>query len=186
MNRRGDDRKALPARPLWPRPLLSLLLALVWLLLQQSLALPQLAAAALLGWGLPRLLQGWLVWPGEPVAPGGQRRRRSAWRRAGVALGLAGVVAWDILRGNLAVARLVLWPGARPRPAWVSVPLTLTQPGAISLLAAVVTTTPGTVSCLIDERRSRLLVHVLDTADAAALVAEIGRRYEQPIREIFE
>ena len=41
-------------------PLLSALLALAWLLLQQSLAVPQLITAAVLGLILPRLLHGFL------------------------------------------------------------------------------------------------------------------------------
>ncbi|MDP3628316.1 MAG: Na+/H+ antiporter subunit E, partial [Hydrogenophaga sp.] len=41
-------------------PLLSVSLAAVWLLLQQSLALPQLLVAALLGLVVPRWLHGFL------------------------------------------------------------------------------------------------------------------------------
>lgn len=158
-------------------PWLSLLLALVWLLLQQSAALPQLITAAVLGLGLPRLLHGWLGPVGRPPARAGRLR---------VAARLAIVVLWDILRGNLAVARLALSPTARPRPAWVQLPLALRHPGAIHLLASVVTMTPGTVSCVIDEDRWWLLIHVLDGDDPAAVVAEIRQRYEQPIGELFE
>lgn len=164
--------------PGWlPHPWLSLLLALVWLLLQQSAALPQLITAAVLGLGLPRLLHGWL---------GLARQAPPRAGRLGVAAHLAAVVLWDILRGNLAVARLALSPGARPRPAWVQLPLALQHPGAIHLLASVVTMTPGTVSCVIDEARGLLLIHVLDGDDPAAVVAEIRQRYEQPIRTLFE
>ena len=70
--------------------------------------------------------------------------------------------------------------------AWVPVPLELTHPTAITLLATVITTTPGTVSCLVDDERHEILVHALDCADPAALAAEIKQRYEAPLREIFE
>ena len=132
---------------------------------------------AVLGLGLPRLLYGWL---------GPARRAPPRAGRLGVAARLAIVVLWDILRGNLAVARLVLSPGAQPRPAWVRLPLALRHPGAVHLLASVVTMTPGTVSCVIDEDRWLLLIHVLDGDDPAAVVAEVRQRYEQPIRELFE
>jgi multicomponent K+:H+ antiporter subunit E len=164
--------------PGWlPHPWLSLLLALVWLLLQQSAAPAQLITAAVLGLGLPRWLHGWL---------GPARRALPRAGRLGVAARLAIVVLWDILRGNLAVARLALTPGVQPRPAWVQLPLALRHPGAIHLLASVVTMTPGTVSCVIDEARWQLLIHVLDGDDPDAVVAEIRQRYEQPIRELFE
>jgi multicomponent K+:H+ antiporter subunit E len=38
----------------------------------------------------------------------------------------------------------------------------------------------------IDEARVRILVHVLDLADPAALVSEIKSRYERPLKDIFE
>jgi multicomponent K+:H+ antiporter subunit E len=151
---------------------LSLLIAAVWLLLQQSLALPQLMTATVLALGLPRLLHGFL---GPAVRP----------RRFGVALRLAGIVLWDIVVSNLTVARLVLNPAAQPRPAWVPVPLTLTHPTAITLLATIITTTPGTVSCVVDEARGEILVHALDCDDPGALAEQMKQRYEAPLMEIF-
>ncbi len=154
-------------------PVLSLLLALVWLLLQRSLAPAHLLSAALLGLLLPRLVQGFL---GPALRP----------RRLGLALRFVFIVLWDIVLSNLTVARLVLSPSARPQPAWVRVPLALQQPGAITLLATIITTTPGTVSCVVDEAAGEILVHALDCADAPALAAQIKARYEQPLLEIFE
>lgn len=162
-----------PGAGWFSHPVLSLLLAAAWLLLQRSLAPAQLLTAALLALLVPRLVHGFLG-PGVRL------------RAVGAALRLAGVVLWDILVSNLVVARLVLDPSARPRPAWVPVPLALTHPTAVSLLASIVTTTPGTVSCVVDEERREILVHALDCADPGALAADIQRRYEAPLREIFE
>jgi len=86
---------------------------------------------------------------------------------------------------NLAVARRVLGPIGRLRPAFVEVPLDTTQPDAVALLASIITMTPGTLAAEIDEARARIIVHVLDLEDAAALVAQIKRRYELPLKEIF-
>ena len=159
-------------RKWFSHPALSVLLAAVWLLLQQSLALPQLIWAAVLGLLLPRLIHGFLG-PALHL------------HRPGLALRFVFVVLWDILVSNLSVARLVLTPWSRPQPAWVRVPLTLSQPGAVSLLASIITMTPGTVSCVIDEEAHEILVHALNCTDPAALVAEIKARYEQPLLEIF-
>jgi multicomponent K+:H+ antiporter subunit E len=156
-----------------PHPTLSVLLALAWLLLQQSVAPPQIVFAALLGWALPRLLHGFL----------GEATRVHAWAAV---LRLAGVVLWDILVANFTVARLVLWPSARPQPTWLAVPLDLQHPTAITLLATVITTTPGTVSCIVDAPGRQILVHALDGSDAAGQVRQIKQRYEQPLKEIFE
>ncbi len=159
-------------RKWFSHPALSVLLAAVWLLLQQSLALPQLIWAAVLGLLLPRLIHGFLG-PALHL------------HRPGLALRFVFVVLWDILVSNLSVARLVLSPWSRPQPAWVRVPLSLSQPGAVALLASIITMTPGTVSCVIDEEAHEILVHALNCTDPAALVAEIKARYEQPLLEIF-
>jgi multicomponent K+:H+ antiporter subunit E len=156
-----------------PHPALSLVLAVAWLLLQQSLAPAHLLSAAVLALLLPRLLHGFI---GEAVHP----------RALGTAVRLAGVVLWDIVVSNLTVARIALDPRADPQPAWVPVALDAVHPSAVTLLATIITMTPGTVSCVVDEREHLILVHALDCADAAALAAQIKQRYEAPLRHIFE
>lgn len=153
-------------------PWLSALLAVSWLLLQHTLAPVHLISAVLVGLVVPRLLHGFL----PAMAP----------VQLVPAVRLLAVVLWDIVQSNFVVARLVLGPLSRPRPAWVTVPLALTHPTAISMLASIITTTPGTVSCTIDEQRRHILVHALDCSDAAQMVADIKARYEAPLLAIFE
>lgn len=164
---------AAAARGWLPHPLLSLLLAVLWLLLQQSLAVPQLITAAVLGWLVPRLVAGFL----GPA---------SRLHRPALALRFTGVVLWDIVVSNLTVARLVLDPRSRPQPAWVKVPLDTQHPMAITLLATIITTTPGTVSCVVDEAGGFILVHALDCDDAEAAARAMKSRYEAPLRAILE
>lgn len=154
------------------RPVLSVLLALAWLTLQQSLDLGNVLTACVLGWGLPRLLGGFLGPAAQP---------RSVAR----ALRLGFTVLWDIIVSNITVARLVLNPRSVPHPAWVKVPLTLTQPTAQALLASIITMTPGTVSAIVDEEGGCIWVHALDCDDPAAVATDIDRRYQQPLMEIL-
>lgn len=154
------------------RPVLSVLLALAWLLLQQSIDLGNVLTACVLGWGLPRLLGGFLGPAAQP-------------RAFGRALRLGLTVLWDIVVSNITVARLVLNPGSTPHPAWVKVPLTLTQPTAQALLASIITMTPGTVSAIVDEEGACIWVHALDCDDPAGVAADIDRRYQQPLMEIL-
>lgn len=153
-------------------PWLSVLLAITWLLLQHSLSVFHLLSGVLIGLIVPRLLKDFLPDP------------RRLNMRAAVRLG--GVVLWDIVVSNITVARLVLGPMSRMQPAWVPVPLTLTNPTAIALLATIITTTPGTVSCTIDEERHEILVHALNCDDPAQMAADIKARYEAPLLAIFE
>jgi len=157
---------------LLPHPIVSFFVAVVWLGLHSSVAPIHLAGASLLAVALPLLLDRLLH---DPV------RVERPW----VAVRLALLVLWDIVVANVAVARLVLGPMARLRPAFVEVPLDISHPDAVALLASIVTITPGAVSADVDEARTRILVHVLDLDDEATLVAMIKRRYEAPLKEIF-
>lgn len=153
-------------------PWLSALLALSWLLLTHSLAPVHLLSAALIGLIVPRLLH-------EALPPAPRIRALPALR-------LMGVVLWDIVLSNITVARLVLGRMDRPQPAWVPVPLDLQHPTAIALFASIITTTPGTVSCTVDEPGRRIWVHALDCSDPAQAAADMKARYEAPLRDIFE
>jgi multicomponent K+:H+ antiporter subunit E len=99
---------------------------------------------------------------------------------------LLGVVAYDILTANIAVARLILTPNRPVRPAFVIMPLALRTDLAISLLANTICLTPGTVSARLSADQRELLIHALDVDDPQTLVETIRERYETPLREIFE
>jgi multicomponent K+:H+ antiporter subunit E len=166
-------RPPVSARERWlPHPMLSSLLAASWLLLMHTYEPVQVVWAVVLGLAVPVLLRHFL--------PAGSRPRMAP------ALRLFAVVLWDIVVANVTVARLVLGPMSRLRPAWVRVPLDATHPTAIALLATIITTTPGTVSCVIDEERGEILVHALDCDDPQTMACEIKQRYETPLRVIFE
>ena len=153
-------------------PIVSFSVLVVWLGLHSSLAPLHVVSGAFLAVLIPMLLT-------RPLGD------RVTIRRPGVAFRLAGIVVWDIIVANLAVARRVLGPLARLRPGFIEVPLDLTHPDAVALLASIIAITPGTVVSDIDEARTRILVHVLDLDDPARLVAEIKHRYERPLKEIF-
>ncbi len=161
-------------RRLLPHPLLSLVLWLSWLALNNTVAPGQVLLGALLAWVLPladlHLADG--AWP--------------HLRRPGVALRLALRVLGDIVVSNVEVARRVLGPESAIRPGFVRVPLDLTDDWAITALAGIITMTPGTLTADIAEDRSYLLVHAFHVDDADAIIASIKTRYEAPLKEIYE
>jgi multicomponent K+:H+ antiporter subunit E len=168
------DARAKPESHSWVAHIaLSLLLAAVWLLLRQSVALVDLIWAVVLGLVVPRLVFGFI---GPAAGPRGLAR----------IVRFAGIVLWDIVVSNITVARIVLNPWSKPRPAWVPVHLDTHHPTAVTLLATVITTTPGTVSCVVDDEKWVIHVHALDCDDPAEMAAQIKQRYERPLREIFE
>ncbi len=157
-----------------PHPVLSVALVLVWLLLQNSFDLGNLLLGLVLGLCIPLWTSG--LWP-KPL-------RVRSW---GAVLRYSVMVIGDIVVANIDVARLILFRrSSELRTRWVSVPLELSSPEAITVLAGTVTMTPGTVSCDLSADGRHLLVHCLDAPDAEQIVREIKTRYEARLKEIFE
>ena len=71
-------------------------------------------------------------------------------------------------------------------PKWYRVPLETEHEQVNSLLAMIITTTPGTVSAGIDQERGDILVHSLSTENTESDVQDIKQRYEAPLMEIFD
>lgn len=153
-------------------PVLTVTLALSWLALSRSVEPVHLLSALLLGLIVPRLLHRFLA----PASRG------LDW---GAALRLALVVLIDIVKSNIAVARIVLGPMSRPQPAWLPVPLASTHERVNAIFASIITTTPGTVSATIDETNGLIWVHALDCGDHQAAIDDMKTRYEAPLLRIF-
>ncbi|PRB79978.1 Na+/H+ antiporter subunit E [Pseudomonas sp. MYb185] len=156
-----------------PHPWLSLLLLIIWQLLVNQLSLGSLLLGLLLALLIPQLTR--LFWPNPPTL-----------YRPGVLAGFMLRVLGDIVIANFQVARMVLGPNARLRPAFVVYPLELRDEFAISVLANTISLTPGTVSADISDDHRSLLIHGLDVPDAQELIDVIKQRYEKPLMEIFE
>ncbi|WP_324753695.1 Na+/H+ antiporter subunit E [Roseovarius sp. Pro17] len=158
---------------LLPHPLLTLLLTVVWVLLQGTLSPGMVVFGLILGILIPWVTSVW--WPDTPH---GFR----PWRMAIYIV----IVLWDVMVANVQVAWIVLTkPNAKLRPAWVVVPLDLRQPEAITVLAGTITLTPGTVSADLSDEGHSLLVHALHTDDPDAVRDDIKHRYERRLKEIF-
>ncbi len=95
------------------------------------------------------------------------------------------VLIWDILMCNIRVARQVLGREEKIHSGFIWYPLEIGNIHGVSTLACCITLTPGTVTAALSDDRCYLLVHVLDLEDEAQLVADIKRRYERPLMEIF-
>ena len=158
---------------LLPHAPLSLLLLVIWLLLNDSLAPGQILLGGVFAFLIPLFTKRF--WP-EPAL----------FKRPVRALRLTGLVLYDIIVANFAVSRIVLGPTKAVKPAFVQVPLDLKADFSITLLASVISLTPGTLSADVNAERSHLLVHALSEEDPETLVRHIKVRYEAPIKEILE
>lgn len=99
---------------------------------------------------------------------------------------LTGIVLTDIVRSNIAVARIVLFRPHEPNSGFIRLPIELQSPYALAVLAVIITATPGTLWLEHDARNNFVLIHVLDLIDEAEWINLIKNRYEKLLMEIFE
>ncbi|HXW10897.1 MAG TPA: Na+/H+ antiporter subunit E [Steroidobacteraceae bacterium] len=157
-------------RPAW---LLGLGLVLGWMVLNDGYTPGHLLFAVLLATLLMRGVHR--LRPTQPRV-----------RRLGIFLPLIAHVLVDIVRSNVAVARFAFRPGLPRRSGFVEVPIELRDPHGLSVLAAIVTATPGTAWAGVSDDGRVLRLHVLDVAEGDELVRHVQERYERPLRRIFE
>lgn len=157
-----------------PFPLLTATLLAVWLILNESVSPGTIILGIVLSIAAIRMLM-----PLEP--PQGR------FRRPLVALKLALVVLGDIVRSNMAVARIILNPGTKNRTSgFVRIPLDLHAPYGLATLACIITATPGTIWVEYDSAGNTVLLHILDLVDERVWVETIKGRYEKYLIEVFE
>lgn len=154
---------------------LFLALLALWLILNESFAAGHWLLGAVLAWG------GVAVY--SRLQPAANRVRN----RPLAAVQLLWLVLADIVRSNVAVARIVLGLGASQRTAgFLSMRLELRHPGALAVVACIITATPGTSWVRYDRAAGVLTIHVLDLVDEQAWIHLFKQRYERRLLEIFE
>ena len=156
-----------------PYPVLTTVLLVTWMLLT-SFSLGQLllgAAVATLASQAMATLQ-----PSKPKL-----------RRWELIPRLAGIVALDVLRSNIAVTSIILQGRRRERVSgFVAIPLDLRDRTGLAVLSCIVTSTPGTAWVEYAPDTGVLLIHVLDLIEKDEWIALIKNRYESMLMEIFE
>lgn len=156
-----------------PHPLLTLVLVLLWMALLNSFTAAGLIVGIILGMLIPIYTANF--WPQRPVV-----------RAPLQVLSFVAIVILDVVVANIQVAFLILFRRAeRLRSRWVSIPLELTSPEAITVLVGTITLTPGTVASDLSSDGRTLLVHCLDVGDEEQLVRRIKQRYERRIGAIL-
>lgn len=150
-------------------------LAVLWLVLNQTVAPGQVALAVVLA-----VAVSWAVSPLRPL--------RASIRKPRVVVALLFTVLADVVRGNIGVARVVLGlvRGREVRSGFLDIPLDLRDPHGLAGLAMIVTATPGTLWTDLAPDGSRVTLHILDLEDEEASRRWIKERYEQPLMRIFE
>ena len=103
------------------------------------------------------------------------------------ALELFVFLLWELLLANLRVAYDVLTPGYQMRPGVIALPLDARTDAEITLLANLITLTPGTLSLDVSSDRRVLYIHVMyiDRGDLEEVRRKIKSGFERRVLEVL-
>lgn len=91
----------------------------------------------------------------------------------------------ELMVANLRVARAVIGNPYALRPGIVRIPLEGHTDRSVTVLANLITLTPGTLSLDVEPDRSALYVHCLDVAHPDEVRADIKNGFERRVLEVF-
>ncbi|MGF0524189.1 Na+/H+ antiporter subunit E [Agrobacterium pusense] len=151
-----------------------LLFVAVWLAVTGSLTLANIIFALIIS-----TLALWLI---RHQLPGG----RNHWLRLGRVLSLVLLFFKELELSAWKVAVMVTRPKLDVQPGIFAYPLTVTTDFEITLLANLITLTPGTLSVDVSPDRKMLYVHAIDCSDIEAAKNDIKNGFEKKIMEAFQ
>jgi multicomponent Na+:H+ antiporter subunit E len=88
-------------------------------------------------------------------------------------IGFIGYFFWELLMSNLKVAYDVLTPTHHMCPGVIAVPLDAETDGEITIVANLISLTPGTLSLDVSTDRKVLYIHVMYLVDRDAVIRSI-------------
>ncbi|MGV2106503.1 Na+/H+ antiporter subunit E [Agrobacterium vitis] len=153
--------------------ILNLLMAIIWVAVTGSASLHNLLFGFVLSLAVVGLLR-------EQI--GGVSYLNRTWR----ILSLLLLFLSELAKSAWKVTIMVLSPGLDIKPGIFAFPLSVERDFEITLLANLITLTPGTLSVDVSDDRKILYVHALDCSDPDAARRDIAEGFERKIREAFQ
>ncbi|PAY19410.1 Na+/H+ antiporter subunit E [Rhodopirellula sp. SM50] len=147
-------------------------LALVWALASGRISLLSLMIGFVLGYGV--------LWFAQPLMEPSRY-----FQKLPIAIRFLGFFVWQLLLSNLRVAYDVITPHLYMRPGIIAVPLDATTDREITLLANLITLTPGTLSLDLSEDRRTLYVHAMFVDSPDSVRDSIKNGFERRLLELI-
>ncbi|KEZ47803.1 MULTISPECIES: Na+/H+ antiporter subunit E [Metabacillus] len=110
-------------------------------------------------------------------------RRFYLWN-VGAVLKLIYIFNRELIMSNLAVLKVVLAPKINARPGIFKLETELKKDWEITILANLITLTPGTLVVEISEDNRFLYIHAMDLGDAEEARNDIKNTFEKAIQEV--
>ncbi len=110
---------------------------------------------------------------------------RAYLRRFPKAVGFFFYYLWEILRSNVQVAYDILTPQFRMKPGVIEFPIEAKSDIEITVLANLISMTPGTLSLDVSDDRTKLYVHAMFIEDPDLLRKELTENLERRVLELL-
>lgn len=149
-----------------------LLLTLVWVAISGSYTIPNVVFGFAVGWVVLFIVRDQMRTARVVVRP---------WPTFLLAL----LFVKELVLSSVRVAALVLSPRLDIKPGIFAYPLRVERDFEITLLANLITLTPGTLSVDVSDDRRTLFVHGMDCSNPEQARADIRQGFERMIMEAF-
>ena len=95
------------------------------------------------------------------------------------------IFVWELIMSSVNVAAIVLMPRRVLHPAIIAYPIDVKSDEEKTLLANLITLTPGTLSMDVSDDGNTLYVHCIDADDPDAIISDIKSTFERRIEKVF-
>ena len=150
----------------------NIIFALVWVAVTGAFTLPNMALGFVFGSAALYLIRDHA---GAAVY----------FRRTGRILSLLKLFAFELMMSAISVAKMVLRPNMNLKPGIFAYETELTKDSHITLLANLITLTPGTLTVDVSDDKRILYIHAVDCSDINATRTSIREGFERKINEAF-
>ena len=150
----------------------NILLALTWALLTGHFTVSNFIAGFVLGY-----LVLWVVLSGEA--------KSSYFKKISLVIRFAFFYIWNLILASLKIAYDVITPRHRMKSGVIAIPLDAKSDLEITVLANLITITPGTLSLDVSTDRRVLYIHAMYIDDKEELIQEIKTELEKRVLEML-
>ncbi|MGL4405758.1 MAG: Na+/H+ antiporter subunit E [Notoacmeibacter sp.] len=134
---------------------------------------------------LPNLLLGYLFGFASLFVIRSHVGASAYFRRIRLVLSLVKLFLYELIMSAISVARLVMRPNMNLQSGIFAYETELKKDGHITLLANLITLTPGTLTVDVSDDKQTLYIHAVDCSDLEATRRSIRNGFERKIKEAF-
>lgn len=110
--------------------------------------------------------------------------RKPVHRRIWAAFALSSIFLRELFLSAFTVAKAAIGRKVELHPAIIEVPVDLRTDFGVTMVANLISLTPGTTTLHVDPERTVLYVHCLDVHSQEAVIRSIKENFESWVREM--